>query len=145
MKKNIIVFMIYLLAVAMNFITSIKYPDATITVFNLVMSMIFLISIILMLKSVIPQKKVRFAKIAMMSGACSSIFVFIATQFQHMNAQNMILDVVSGLHYPLYVLFVTPLFGLNYMFNFSSGLFSATVSIFYLTGFGLTVYLIKKH
>ncbi len=144
-KQTILTIIIYLLAFGINFFASIKYPDSTITVINLVISIVFMMTIILGLKSVITSKKNKYVKIIMISGTVSSIFVFIASEFQYITYKYTILDVITNIHYPLYLIFVTPLFGINYIFNVSYGVLSAIISVLYLTGFCSMLYLLKKH
>ena len=43
----------------------------------------------------------------------------------------MILDIISNIQFPLYILYITPFFGLNYIFDISYGVLSLIVSIIY--------------
>ncbi|MEZ7173075.1 hypothetical protein [Sporosarcina sp. OR05] len=48
---------------------------------------------------------------------------------------NAVLDIILSVQYPLYVLFITPLFGLNVVMNAGYGVFSAIISVVYLLAF----------
>ena len=143
-KRSVYVIIIYLLAFGINFITSIKYPDSHITILNFIVSILFLVTIFLSLKTVVISKKYKMFKFMMIGGMVSGIFVFIVTEFNHIIYKYFILDIISGIQYPLYSLFVTPLFGLNYIFNVSYGLFSAIMSLFYLIALGIMLHYLSE-
>jgi len=149
MKKKLsirlfFIIIIYLFALGMNFLPSIKYPDSSLSIINLIISVSLLVTTIIKLKSIVVSQNNKFIQIIMLCGICSSLFVLIAYEFQHIAHKYMILDVILGIHYPLYIVFITPLFGLNYIFNVNYGMFSGIIGIFYLLGFGSMFYHSKR-
>jgi hypothetical protein len=71
----------------------------------------------------------------MIIGILSCAFVFLATEFDHVTYKYLVLDMISAVHYPLYAIFITPLFGINYLLSVDYGVFSAIASLFYIVGY----------
>lgn len=134
---------IYSNAFIVNFITSIKYPDSQITILNFFVSLLYVLSILLGLKTIVTSKNSKLFKNYIIGGIMSCIFIYFATEFEHIAHDYLVLDIISGIHYLLYSLFVTPLFGFNYIFNVNYGVFSAIISLFYLVALCI-IYKISK-
>jgi hypothetical protein len=143
-KHTILMASIYIVSLSINLIPSLKHPDSNLTLINLLTSLMLMIAIILWVKSVATSKKTRFLKIISAIGMISGIFVFSISQVQHITYEILILDIVSGIQYPLYLLFITPLFGINYILNTNYGVFSVIISLFYLATFLLCSFYQKK-
>lgn len=90
------------------------------------------------------KKGSRILKIFSIFGMISGVIVFVITTFEHVMIGNGILDVIATIQYPFYLIFITPLFGGNILFDLSYGSYSLLMSLFYGVVFGLTVYFQKS-
>lgn len=129
----------YLLALSINLMTSIKHPDSTIGIFNLLVTVLFMVLLLLYSK-----KGSKILKIFSIFGVISGVILFVITTFEHSMIGNGILDVIASIQYPFYLIFITPLFGGNILFDLSYGSYSLWMSLFYGVVFGLTVYFKKN-
>ncbi|WP_186577931.1 hypothetical protein [Aquibacillus kalidii] len=125
----------YLFAFFLNLMPSIKYPDLNMNVWNLVVTLVFMFLLIMYSKQ--GKKKL---KIFSLVGVISAVLVFLITAFEQVMFEHAFLDAIASLQYPLYLLFITPLFGGNDLFDVSYGLYSLLMSLFYGIVFGLTLY-----
>ena len=122
----------YIISLSINLFNSIKYPDSKIGLLNFIFSLIFLISvlncILYTLKNNYSTKIIkRFLGLASISG----VLIYLISSFYDYIFKNMILDIISNIQFPLYILFITPFFGFNYIFDISYGVFSLSISIIY--------------
>ncbi len=138
-KLLILLIITYLLAFFVNVIPALKHPDLDVGIFNLLVTILF-ISLYL----IYSKKGNKKLKIFSIIGVISSILVFTITTFEHAMIDNGILDVIVPIQYPFYLIFITPLFGGNILFDLSYGTYSLLMSLFYGVSFGLTVYFNKK-
>lgn len=65
MKKKLsirlfFIIIIYLFALGMNFLPSIKYPDSSLSIINLIISVSLLVTIIIKLKSIVVSQNNKF-------------------------------------------------------------------------------------
>ncbi len=118
---------VYLIAVGMNLMVSIKYPDSVIGVEHLMMSIFFILSMLV----ICFFGSTRFSKF-LLAGVFSGIFISLVQNYFDFIYEIWILDVISNLQYPLYVLFFIPLFGLNYLLDYSLAMFSLVISIIFI-------------
>ena len=121
---------IYLLALSMNFMTALKYPDLNSEVEHLLVSLAFLS--LLLLYSLFGGKLYR--KL-MISGVISGVVCFAAQHYQGYLYDIWIIDAISSIQYPLYVMYVAPLFGLNLFFDYTPAMYSLLVSLLFLICF----------
>ncbi len=141
MKYRFLVLLIasYILAFSVNLMPSIMYPDLNVDGFNLLVSLLFML--LLLLYSRRGSKKL---KVFAVLGVISGILVFFITTFEHAMFDNIILDSIASLQYPFYLIFITPVFGGNLLFAQSYGSYSLLISLFYGIILGLTIYFKKK-
>ena len=121
---------VYLLALSMNFMTALKYPDLNSKGEHLLVSLAFLS--LLLLYSFFGGKLYR--KL-MVSGVIGGIFCFAAQHYQGYLYDIWIVDALSSVQYPLYVMYVAPLFGLNLSFDYTPAMYSLLVSVLFLICF----------
>ncbi|MGM8215489.1 hypothetical protein ACLIA0_07920 [Bacillaceae bacterium W0354] len=127
-KYIIVTFILYIAAIIINVIPSIKYPDYELTLFHLITSILFFIILFVLLK----KSPKRFVNTFLIIAASSSALVFIINSFVNQSVNNLILDVMSSIQYPLFIFFVTPFFGINYLLNVNYDLFASFTSIAYI-------------
>ena len=112
-KKCLIVLSsLYVLAFIVNLIPSIMFPDATIQPIHAVASGLLLVC---MFGTCLLRNRV--AKLLILAILFASVTVFTLISFESYVYDIVLLDALFAIQYPLYVLFVTPLFGLNYFLN----------------------------
>ncbi|WP_233880678.1 hypothetical protein [Virgibacillus halodenitrificans] len=129
----------YILAFSVNLMPSIMYPDLKVDGFNLLVTLLFMF--LLLMYSRRGSKKL---KVFAVLGVISGILVFFITTFEHAMFDNIIFDSIASLQYPFYLIFITPVFGGNILFDLSYGSYSLLMSLFYGIIFGLTIYFKKK-
>jgi vacuolar-type H+-ATPase subunit I/STV1 len=134
-KFLILLICTYLLAFSINFMPALKHPDLDMGIFNILVTILFM-SLLLMYS----KKGSKNLKIFSIIGVISGVLVFVITTFEHALFGNVILDAVASFQYPFYLIFTTPLFGGNMIFDISYGIYSLLMSLFYGIVFGLTVY-----
>ncbi|TCI30626.1 hypothetical protein EVJ33_04825 [Exiguobacterium sp. SL-10] len=103
---------IYVIAFAVNLIPSIMFPDATIQPIHAAASGLLLVC---MLGTCLLRNRV--AKLLIMAILFASVTVFSLISFETYMYDIVLLDALFSIQYPLYILFVTPLFGLNFFLN----------------------------
>ncbi|WP_404452207.1 hypothetical protein LG329_17920 [Virgibacillus necropolis] len=129
----------YLLAFSINLMPAIKHPDLNVDIFNTIVTIIFMFLLLMYAK-----KRSRILKLFSIFGVISGVIVFVITTFEHAMFGNVILDAIASIQYPLYLIFITPLFGGNILFDLSYGSYSLLMSLFYGIVFVLTVNFNKK-
>jgi len=142
MTKKTLIFLIcsYLIAFSINFFPSIKYPDSNVTILNLLVTVLFIITLLALVKKVILKiDSNKGLSIFLTLGCLSGLIIYVITIFQLEIVQSATLHMIVSIHYPLYTLFITPLFGLNYLFSVNYGFFSLLASVVYLIGILLIV------
>lgn len=133
--RNVIVVAIYFVVLATNLMSAIKFPDSTITIYHLLSSIIFLVMLLY-----VSIKNIMQITYFLLLGTVASIYVFAIIRLEHdLTGTFLILDSLFNLHYPLYILFVIPLFGFNYFSQMSIDLFAILVAIVYAV-LVLTIY-----
>lgn len=141
MKYKFLLFLIasYLLAFSVNLMPAIMHPDLNVDVFNLLVTLLFMFLLLMY-----TRKGSKKLKVFAVLGVISGILVFIITTFEHAMFDNIILDSIASLQYPFYLIFTTPVFGGNILFDLSYGSYSLLMSLFYGIIFGLTIYFKKN-
>lgn len=129
----------YILAITVNFMPSIKFPDLQLYILNLAVSILFAAS--LLIYTTTGSKRLILFSAA---GAISVIIIFIVTTFEEAIFENVLLDVIASVQFPLYILYATPLFGGNLIFHFPYETYSIFLALFYITAFLLALYYKKK-
>ena len=126
MRKGIVI-AIYLAVLVINLMTAIKFPDSTIMIRHLLASIVFLT----MLVYVPIKNSIQMKYFLLLSTVCS-LYVFAMIRFEvDLTGDFLILDSLVNLQYPLYILFVTPLFGLNYFSQMSIEWVAALIAFIY--------------
>jgi len=135
MKKNIVlVIVVWLISIVSNISVSFFYPDTNISVFNLIVSILFLTVIGYSVFNFIRQQNFGIVLYIGIIGAVSGLLVSL---FESMNTAQFIT-------LPLYVLVITPLFGLNYLMNLNIALFSLVVLFIFIPIIMLQLYFKKQ-
>jgi len=135
MKFNYLFLLIffYVIAFITNFMSSIKYPDANITIFNFLATVLFVIILLKYTKEKLHAKNGnKKLKVYLLSGVISGILIYVIKMFENFMFDYAFLDSLASIQYPLYLFFVTPLFGANLLFNLSGSTFALFMSIFYI-------------
>lgn len=124
-KFLIMIIVIYIIALLVNFVPAIKFPDHRISIFNLAISVLFLIGILY-------YSSVKNGTVLYGIGFVATSVIFVVNLIESYLFDYVVLDVLANIQYPLYVIFVIPFFGLNKLLNMSYGNFSFIVSLLYL-------------
>ena len=125
--RNGIVISIYLVVLVINLMVSLKFPESTIMIHHLLASIVFLTMLIY-----VSIKNNMQMKYLLLLGTFCSIYVFAMIQLEaDLMGDFLILDSLVNLQYPMYILFVTPLFGLNYFSQMSIDLVAAVIAVSY--------------
>lgn len=112
-KKCLVVLSsVYILAFIVNLIPSFMFPDAEIHPIHAFASGLLLVC---MLGTCLLRN--RDAKLFIMAILFASVTVFTLNSFETYMYDIVVLDALFAIQYPLYILFVAPLFGLNYFLN----------------------------
>lgn len=111
-KCLIILSSVYVIAFIVNLIPSIMFPDATIQPIHAVASGLLLVC---MFGTCLMRNRV--AKLLIMAILFASVTFFTLNSFETYIYDIALLDALFAIQYPLYILFVAPLFGLNYFLN----------------------------
>jgi len=125
----------YLLSFSVNLIPSLKHPDSILHIHNLIVSILF--TVVLLIITKLGSKKIIFFSLV---GIVAGVLVYLLQQFEDILINNVVLDTIASIQYPLYILFITPIFGVNLFFNLDYGVFSLVLAIFYCLILGLTIY-----
>lgn len=131
MSKNKLLFGICIVAsIIVNLFVSMKYPDVEVGFINFFVSIVFIVSFI---NYSIMSDQLRFrAVLYWLIPVVSSIIVFAFESSSLFKTESIIIDIISGIKYPLYVLFITPVFGLNWLFGLKVNSFALVFSFIYL-------------
>lgn len=135
MKFNYLFLLIvfYLIAFSTNFMSSIKYPDANITIFNFLATVLFVLILLKYTKEKLNAKKDnKKLKIFLLVGVITGVLVYVIKMFENFMFDYAFLDAIATIQYPIYLIFITPLFGANLLLNLSSSTFSLFMSLFYI-------------
>ncbi|MCA1031372.1 hypothetical protein LCL95_10075 [Bacillus timonensis] len=136
MKTIVLFIFTYALALYINFMPSIKYPDLDPHALNLTVTLIFMLVLVKISYDITTGKvKTKKAPLFFLTGAISGVVIFIIKSFENMMFQNVILDSIAALQYPLYVIFITPMFGANILFDIAYEKLALFMSVFYLIVF----------
>ncbi|KAB8138106.1 hypothetical protein F9U64_06585 [Gracilibacillus oryzae] len=130
----------YFLAFVFNFMPALKHPDLDMGILNVLVTVLFMFLLLMYTK-----KGNRFLKLFSVFGVISSVIVFIIATFEHTMIGNGIFDISATMQYPFYLIFITPLFGGNILFDLSYSFYSLLMSLFYGVVFVLTAYSKKEH
>lgn len=144
-KWLIVLIVTYLIAFFRNLMPSLKYPDSNLTILYLLVTLLLLFFLLLFIIKVPFNVKVnKGIKLFLIAGFLSGIIVYLINLFEMTLRDNVILDVIASIQYPLYLLFTTPLFGLNYLLDINVGVFSLLMSAVYILVFNLLMYVKKE-
>ena len=123
----------YIVALAINLIPSIKHPDYNVTILNLLVTISFIVTLFVVVRKVTHRNAFyNSLNIFLIFGFLSGWIVYVITKFEHITLKYAILDVIASIHYPFYIIYTTPLFGLNYLFDVNYEVFSLLMSVVYL-------------
>ncbi|WP_164667284.1 hypothetical protein [Virgibacillus doumboii] len=125
-KLLLVLILSYSLAFSVNFMPSIKHPDSNMNMLNLLVSLLFVLILFLY-----ARKGNKIFRIFTIAGVTSGIIVFVITRFEHLMYNNVLLDMIASIQYPLYLIFITPLFGGNIAFGMSYGAYGLLMSLVY--------------
>ncbi|WP_431027198.1 hypothetical protein [Lysinibacillus sp. LZ02] len=105
---QVIIFIVTLsLTLCLNFWSGLKYPDIEPTFMGFVTTCIYISVVIMMNK--------KWVRNFCVMGAISSLLVALLISFETVLTENMLLDMIFSVQYALYVVFIMPLFGLNFI------------------------------
>lgn len=112
MKKRLIFFwMTVLISFSVNLLPSLKYPDSELNLVHFFFSGVVLFAIFLLMRKQL--------KMVLFLSGMAGIIIFCINfrMLSEARLHSTILDVLLSVEYPLYVVFITPLFGFNYIFS----------------------------
>lgn len=138
--NGLIVF--YLFAFGANLFDSLKYPGTLLTAYQIIPSiaLVFIFAIFII--------KGKIKNIILISGGVASLLILPLSRLRFGilagDIDMVVFDWISNLQYPLYAIFVTPLFGLNYLFRLNYEYFSVVVSALFFIGLIWSLYLQRK-
>ncbi|MBN4050717.1 MAG: hypothetical protein COA82_11220 [Alkaliphilus sp.] len=141
------VLVVYITAIGVNLLDSVKYPDSKIGLVNVAVSLLAFATIIIFSNYQIRNSNSNSKRnnVFLVAAIWSGILVYIITVFKDVMLNNTILDMFSNIQFPLYILFVTPLFGLNYFLEVTYGKLSMIIAIVYSVVLIIKVFLEKKY
>jgi len=142
MKLKLFIFLIcsYLIAFSTNLFPSLKHPDSTMSIFNLLATALFLIALLIFIKKAsYSGKSNKGLKVFLIFGFISGLVVYVIKIFEGTMMGYAILDIISSIQYPFYLMFTTPLFGVNYLFDINYETFSLLMSAVYVITFILVM------
>jgi hypothetical protein len=138
-KFSILLIVSYLLAFSVNLMPSLKYPDVNVNIFHLLATLLFIFLLLMYSK-----KGSKTLKVFSIVGVVSGVLIFVVKTFENAMLENAILDAIASIQYPLFLIFTTPIFGGNILFNLSYGSYSLLMSLFYGAVLCLTLYFKKN-
>ncbi|GAA4071843.1 hypothetical protein [Amphibacillus indicireducens] len=118
-----------------------KHPDSAPGILHLLVTLLFLIGLVIFIHKA--PRSAKFAqgfKLFLIIGVLAGLIVFGSSMLEGALSNSFIVDVSTAIHYPFYFLFITPLFGLNYLFDLNYEIFSIIMSVVYLI---LVIFMIK--
>ena len=110
---------IYLGVLGINLFVSLIFPDISIEAIHFLASFILFVFLLIGV-----SQSLRYVKCILLGGAVSSILIAFAQFFNDFLLKHWILEMVAGIQYPLYVLFITPFFGFNLIIKGLPGTFA---------------------
>lgn len=116
----------FLLAAAANFLSGLKYPDMEPTVWGLITTGVYFVLLVCL------QGK----RVFLVAGAGSLLTAFLLSNESFM-VDFMFLDMLSSVQYPLFILFILPLFGLQLIFSLPLAAFAFLCAGIYWVGYVL--------
>lgn len=134
-RRIIILLCVYLTAFLVNLIPSIKYPDTNLSIINIIASSLLIMTLVAFVKKGTTNSIREILRYFFIIGFISGLIIFIIKIFEDTLIQNTILDVISSIQYPIYLLFYTPFFGINYVINTEYNYFVLIISLFYILAF----------
>jgi hypothetical protein len=138
-KFSILLIVSYLLAFSVNLMPSLKYPDVKVNISHLLTTLLFIFLLLMYSK-----KGSKTLKVFSIVGVVSGVLIFVVKTFENAMLENAILDAIASIQYPLFLIFTTPIFGGNILFNLSYGSYSLLMSLFYGAVLCLTLYFKKN-
>jgi len=124
----------YILAFSINMMPALKHPDLNLNVFNLFVSIILLIVLL-----IYTRKGNNKLKVFSIIGVISGVLIFTIKTFENSMFDHTFWDTIASIQYPFYLIFTTPLFGLNILFDLNYATYSLLLSLFYFLVFILAV------
>ncbi|WP_099157122.1 hypothetical protein [Virgibacillus ndiopensis] len=132
-KIGILLIISYLIAFVINFLPSMKYPDANINLVNLLATILLLgVLIIFTNKMRGTKRSPKLLRIFYIFGIIAGVLVLVLKMLEDYTLKYAILDIIASIQYPLYVFFTTPFFGANMLFNVNYATFAVFTSLFYM-------------
>lgn len=136
LKWIIFLFGSYVIAFITNLIPSLKHPDSTLNIFHLLVTVLFFIALLLIIrKASFSSKSLKGLKLFFIFGFLSGFVVYVIKMLEDTMMNYVILDMIASIQYPFYLMFITPLFGVNYLFDINYEIFSLIMSAVYLIAF----------
>lgn len=138
MKFKLLILLIctYIIAFSTNLIPSLKHPDSNMSIFNLLATSLFLITLLVFIKKAsYSGKSNKGLKVFLIFGFTSGLVVYVIKIFEDTLMDYAILDMIASIQYPFYLMFTTPLFGVNYLFDINYETFSLLMSAVYILVF----------
>lgn len=126
-KFILIILGVYIFSLIINLFPAIKHPDVKLNLLHFLSSAVFLGAL-----TICYRKLYLILRIYVILGMFAGIYIFISDNIINSMNENLILDLVTSLMYPLYIIFITPLFGGNLLLDISYSLYSIVVSIIFL-------------
>lgn len=137
-KITLLIFLIgsYLIAFLTNLIPSLKHPDSNMSIYNLLATALLLIILLIFIKiTSYNGKSYKRLKVFLIFGFISGLVVYVIKMFESTMLDYAILDIIASIQYPFYLVFTTPLFGVNYLFDLSYEAFSLLMLAVYILFF----------
>jgi hypothetical protein len=131
---------VYLLVLMVNLIPSIKYPDGNLNIWNLIFTILFILILFYF-----SRKVAKAINLFLIGGAVGGTLIYIVNFIDEIALNSLITDLIVNIQYPFFIIFVTPFFGVNSLFQFNVSLFSLLSSFFYIIVLLFTVILKKSH
>lgn len=121
----------YMFALYYNLIPSIKFPDIKTNYISILASFSLIIILVFFLKHV---RNFKFTRNFVLVGLISSILFIILSLIEKYFFSYMIFDILSSIVYILFVLFITPFFGVNLLIRLPIEIFAGIISLMYFGG-----------
>lgn len=120
----------FILAFSVNLIPALKHPDSNMSFINLLTSGLFIIGMLVFIRKMSSHNK--YLKVYLILGFLSGIIVYSIKTFDHIMMNYAALDIITSIQYPLYLVFTTPLFGINSLLDINYETFSLLTSLVYI-------------
>ncbi|ASK64007.1 hypothetical protein CFK37_18520 [Virgibacillus phasianinus] len=123
----------YLLAFSTNLMPSAKHPDLNMNIFNFLTTTLFIIILLLFAKQGSNGKSgTRKLQIFSTLGIISGGIIFLIKSFENVMFDYVVLDSIASIQYPFYLIFTTPLYGINSLLDLNYAAYSLLMSLFYI-------------